>query len=313
MHSGSRRLEDLRREAAAATRGLRGGEQTLIAALEAVQAPGADDTLRRLSRELRVLMSLSAALAGTSSLDDLLDLAAEETRTALDARSVSVSRSEGQAEVLRPLVNAGALAEGELRHPSDEIYRVGDDNQLKALLHEGRAYRCTIDDPDLHPTQRKLLERLDRRSSLAVPVMLGAVAWGELWASRGHDQPVFDEHDLELLNAIAGQLAAGVGRAELFGRMAELALRDSLTGLANRPALEERLSVALEGGGEVALMLCDVDNLRELNDLRGHHGGDWALKAVASTLRAASEFLPTSLVCRLSGDEFGVLSEGASM
>jgi diguanylate cyclase (GGDEF)-like protein len=276
-------------------------------------APGAEDALQRLGRELRVLMSLSGAVAGTNSLDDLLDLAAEEACAALDAASVSVSRWEAQAEVLRTLVNAGALADGEVRHPNDEIYRLGDDDPLKQLLLDGRSYVGAVDDPELYQTERVLLERLGRGSCLAVPVMLGDVSWGELWASRDHDQPAFDEHDLRLLNAIAGLLAAGVGRTELFGRMAELALQDALTGLANRRALEERLGVALDEGGEVTLLLCDVDNLKGLNDIRGHHGGDWALKAVASTLRAVSESLPKTLVCRLSGDEFGILAEGASV
>ena len=206
------------------------------------------------------------------------------------------------------------LADGEVRHPSDEIYRLADDDPLKQLLLEGRSYIGIVDDPELHQTERLLLKRLGRRSCLAVPIMLGDVAWGELWASRGHDQPDFDEHDLRLLDAIAGQVAAGVGRAELFGRMAELALQDGLTGLANRRALEERLERgAREAGGEVTLLLCDVDNLKELNDVRGHHGGDWALKAVAGTLRTAAEALPRTLVCRLSGDEFGILAEGSSV
>ncbi len=63
----------------------------------------------------------------------------------------------------------------------------------------------------------------------------------------------------------------------------------------------------------MTLLLCDVDNLKELNDIRGHHGGDWALKAVASTLRTAAEALPKTLVCRLSGDEFAILAEGSSV
>ena len=273
----------------------------------ALPGEGADtDMLQRLGRELGVLMSLSSAVAAANSLTDLLDLAAEEAREALGAMSVSVSRWEAQAEVLRTTVNVGVLADGELRHPSDEIYRLTDDDPLKQLLLEGRSYLGIIDDPELHQTERLLLERLGRRSCLAVPIMLGDIAWGELWASRGPDQADFDEHDLRLLDAIAGQVAAGVGRAELFGRMAELALQDGLTGLANRRALEERLGMALEEAGEdheVTLLLCDVDNLKELNDIRGHHGGDWALKAVAGTLRTAAEALPQTLVCRLSGDD----------
>jgi diguanylate cyclase (GGDEF)-like protein len=278
-----------------------------------VRRAGADDVLQRLSRELRALMSLSSALAATNSLDDLLDLAAAEAHRALAAASISVSRWEAEAEVLRTVVNVGVLADGEQHHPSDEIYRLTDDDPLKALLLRGRSYFGSVDDPDLHQTERILLERLGRRSCLASPIMLGDVAWGELWASRGHDQPDFDAQDLRLLDAIAAQVAAGVGRAELFGRMAELALQDALTGLGNRRALEERLSVALDKEGEVTLLLCDVDNLKELNDVRGHHGGDWALKAVAGTLRAAAEALPKTLVCRLSGDEFGLLAEGSSL
>jgi diguanylate cyclase (GGDEF)-like protein len=319
MSSGSRRLEDLRREANAAAQGLQGGEHALIAALEALRdRPGSDgdEALQRLSRELRVLMSLSSAVAATNSLTDLLDLAAEEAAAALVARSVSVSRWESQAEVLRTVVNVGELAAGETRHPTDEIYRLTGDDPIRRLLLAGHSYIGVVDDPDLHQTERILLERLGRRSCLAVPIMLGDVAWGELWATRDDDQPDFDEHDLRLLNAIAGQVAAGVGRAELFGRMAELALQDGLTGLANRRALEERLGLALEevaDGEEVTLLMCDVDNLKELNDARGHHGGDWALKAVASALRAGAESLPRTLVCRLSGDEFCILAEGSSL
>ena len=304
--------------------------RALLDCLDAPAAPGAPvrpralpghgagtgDALQHLSRELRVLMSLSASVAATNSLSELLDLAAAESRSALDATSVAVSRWEAQAEVLRTVVNAGELAPGEEIHPSDEIYRLTDDDPLKQLLLEGRSYVGVVDDPDLLQTERVLLERLGRRSCLAVPIMLGEVAWGELWASRDASRPDFDDHDLRLLTAIAGQVAAGVGRVELFGRMAELALQDGLTGLANRRALEERLGLALEDATEeheVTLLLCDVDNLKELNDLRGHHGGDWALKAVAGTLRTAAELLPRALVVRLSGDEFGILAEGAGL
>ena len=151
-----------------------------------------------------------------------------------------------RAEVLRTLVNAGHLAPGETRHPTDEIYRLSGDDALTQLLLEGRSYVGLIDDPGLHSVERSLLERLAVRSCAAVPIMLGDVAWGELWATRGGRHAGFDKHDLRLLNAIAGQLAAGIARAELYGRLAELAFEDKLTGLANRSALHERLELAFE-------------------------------------------------------------------
>jgi len=293
MNSGVRRLADLRREASAAARELQGGEEALDV------------------RELRILLGVSSAVASASSLEELLDLAADQTLPALGAASVSVSRWESGAEILRTLVNAGQLAPGEARHPEDEIYRLSGDDPLKRLLLEGGSYVGLVDDPSLHPLERSLLERLGVRSCVGAPIMLGDTAWGELWATRPAGQPDFGRRDERLLNAIAAQVAAGIARAELYGRMTTLAFEDGLTGLANRHALVERLDLALERGAEVALLLCDVDNLKALNQGRGHHGGDWALKAVAGALRIAAEGLPDALVCRNAGDEFAVLAPGA--
>ena len=297
-NSGVRRLEDLRREASDAARGLQGGEQALDA------------------RELRILLSVSAAVAAASSLNELVGIAADQALAALGATSISVSRWESEAEILRTLVNAGRLAPGEVRHPEEEIYRLSGDDPLKRLLLQGRSYVGVVDDPALHPLERSLLERIGSHSCVAVPVMLGDAAWGEMWATRDASRPDFDERDVRLLTAIAGQVAAGIARAELYGRMSSLAFHDGLTGLSNRHALAERLELVLERveqgrEAEATLVLCDVDDLRTLNQGRGHHGGDWALKAVAGALRVASVALPNAHVCRLSGDEFAILAPGA--
>ncbi len=300
MNSGVRRLADLRREASAAARELQGGEEALDA------------------RELRILLAVSSAVAAASSLEELLDLAADQSLPALEAVSVSISRWESGAEILRTLVNAGRMAPGEVRHPEDEIYRLSGDDPLKQLLLTGGSYVGVVDDPNLHPLERSLLERLGVRSCVGVPVMLGDAAWGEMWATRDASHPDFGPRDVRLLTAIAGQVAAGIARAELYGRMTTLAFQDGLTGLGNRHALSERLEVVLERveqgrETEATLLLCDVDNLKALNQGRGHHGGDWALKAVAGALRQAAEALEGALICRTSGDEFALLAPSASM
>ena len=282
MNSGVRRLADLRRDAMVAARELQGDPQPLGA------------------RDMKTLLGLSSAVAAAPSLEELLDLAADTAVGALGAASVSISRWEIERELLRTLVNSGQLAPGETRHPSDEIYRLSGDDPLKELLLGGQSYAGMLEDPGLHPLERSLLERLGMRSCAAVPIMLGDVAWGELWATRDTDP--FSRHDLQLLGAIAGQVAAGVARAELFSRLSTLAFEDELTGLANRAALQERMELAFDrledGWGEVTLLLCDVDNLKRLNDMRGHHGGDWALKAVATKLRARIRLLDGRRVVR---------------
>jgi diguanylate cyclase (GGDEF)-like protein len=109
--------------------------------------------------------------------------------------------------------------------------------------------------------------------------------------------------------------AADAGqRAQLFRLLAALAFEDQLTGLANRRALEDRLEAAVaaaeRSGGEVALLFCDLDALKELNDADGHEAGDRALVRVAEALTTAADGYAGAFISRIGGDEFCVLLEG---
>jgi diguanylate cyclase (GGDEF)-like protein/PAS domain S-box-containing protein len=103
-------------------------------------------------------------------------------------------------------------------------------------------------------------------------------------------------------------------------RLAELALHDPLTGLANRTLLAERLQEAIdeiaghltgdsESAGQrgVAVYLLDLDEFKEINDVLGHDVGDDMLVAVAGRLQAIVR--PTDTVARLGGDEFVVVCD----
>jgi diguanylate cyclase (GGDEF)-like protein len=270
--------------------------------------PGTGDReARRLEREVHALITVVSAVAAVESLDDLTEIAAEEACAAVGATSVSISRWEADARLLRVIVNVGELSPGEVRRPADEVYRLESDDALRILLMDGQSYVTSLDDPDGLEAEHDLLRSLGRHSCAAVPIMLGGEAWGEIWASRDASLPVFSERDLRFLQTIAGQVAAAVGRTELFARMADLAFRDPLTGVGNRRALEERLELltleSAEAGTELAVLLCDADNLKELNDAEGHQVGDAALRRLAQTLVAEAPGAEP-LVYRLGGDEF---------
>lgn len=86
------------------------------------------------------------------------------------------------------------------------------------------------------------------------------------------------------------------------------AMHDPLTGLANRTLLQEVLQAALEQPGAVdrtAVLACDLDGFKEINDRYGHAAGDDLLVHVAGVLRAATGSGGT--VARLGGDEFVVV------
>jgi diguanylate cyclase (GGDEF)-like protein len=83
-----------------------------------------------------------------------------------------------------------------------------------------------------------------------------------------------------------------------------LALRDELTGLANRRVLEARIRA--EAGGPLAqVALIDLDDFKAVNDRLGHNVGDRLIAAVAQRLRRVVR--PGDTVTRLGGDEFAVL------
>ena len=91
--------------------------------------------------------------------------------------------------------------------------------------------------------------------------------------------------------------------------LARLALKDDLTGLANRRAFvtvgEQLLRLAQRAGETVMLIYIDLDNMKHVNDTYGHAAGDQALVEVADLLLVT--FRESDLIARLGGDEFAVL------
>jgi diguanylate cyclase (GGDEF)-like protein len=86
----------------------------------------------------------------------------------------------------------------------------------------------------------------------------------------------------------------------------DLATRDSLTGLANRFAFEQRLEEGLaDESGDLALLFVDLDDFKQVNDGMGHGAGDLLLRMVAARLTEIAR--PGDLVARVGGDEIGIV------
>ena len=100
-------------------------------------------------------------------------------------------------------------------------------------------------------------------------------------------------------------------RKHLQRQLAHRATHDALTGLPNRMVMADRLGQALirsaRTGGGVALLFCDVDRFKQINDSQGHAVGDQVLEAIARRLQ--NTVRQADVVARFGGDEFVVLLE----
>ena len=97
-------------------------------------------------------------------------------------------------------------------------------------------------------------------------------------------------------------------------QLIEQAFHDPLTGLPNRALFEERVGQALarvrRQHSLLAVMFCDLNDFKEVNDRFGHQAGDDTLRAVAARLEGCIR--ETDTVARFGGDEFVFLLDGLS-
>jgi diguanylate cyclase (GGDEF)-like protein/PAS domain S-box-containing protein len=98
--------------------------------------------------------------------------------------------------------------------------------------------------------------------------------------------------------------------------LAAFALQDGLTGLANRRSFDQTLDRewkrTLREGGQISLLLLDIDHFKQFNDAYGHQAGDDCLRAVAACV-ADHARPPSALACRYGGEEIAVILGGSDV
>ncbi len=113
------------------------------------------------------------------------------------------------------------------------------------------------------------------------------------------------EYRLHYLQRLLGRIQ-GAQLSEMVEQLHELSLRDPLTGLANRRALDEMLEGLAARREQFSVILVDVDSFKAFNDTYGHQIGDDCLRRISAMLRAELRFT-ADRVARMGGEEFMVV------
>ncbi|MBX9246226.1 bifunctional diguanylate cyclase/phosphodiesterase, partial [Actinotalea ferrariae] len=251
------------------------------------------------------LLALARALASARDVDAVAAAVAAAVPPVVGTRASSVMLWEPDRGALRVLATGGHSDEHTEALQSAEI----DAAQMPEVVRLLTRRECMVlESTTASEPLGTLLTRVGARTLLVAPLIAHDSLLGIVTSSW--TTPVSRETQLvglERMAGIAAQAATAVQNAHLLATVRHQSLHDALTGLPNRVLFTRGLDDALRDVGQArssAVLLCDVDRFKTVNDQLGHAAGDELLRQVAARMRG--EVRPADTVGRLSGDEFAV-------
>jgi diguanylate cyclase (GGDEF)-like protein len=263
----------------------------------------------------RIVAAVTQHIRQSLKLDEILQTTADEVRQLFEVDRVVIYRFEPDWS---GLVAVESLAEG---CPSILGFHVMDTcfkTTHAAYYQQGNTRAIEdIETAGLMSCHVELLQSLNIRANLIVPILQKERLWGLLIAHQCSGTRQWQQSEINLLYQLAGQAAIAIQQAELYHQLQtanqelqRLASVDGLTQLANRRCFDDRLSAEWQRlareQSPLSLILCDVDCFKLYNDTHGHLAGDDALRQVADAIVKASR-RPSDLAARYGGEEFAII------
>jgi len=141
-------------------------------------------------------------------------------------------------------------------------------------------------------------------SIVGIPLKIGDKVVGVMNLSR-RNTGEFSQSELHLLEMLANQAAVAISNASLHQMISKKAYTDTITGLSNRRALDERLEIEIinsrRTSSPLAVVMMDLDGFKRVNDTYGHEVGDLVLRAVFNVVSIGLR--STDFIARYGGDE----------
>jgi diguanylate cyclase (GGDEF)-like protein/putative nucleotidyltransferase with HDIG domain len=260
------------------------------------------------TQHLDAIQQLGARLATVVSVPEICDTIGRAITTLLPYDQCRIYLLEDDGHTLQP-VYFSDTKRPEYEGVTAETLAIQVGQGITGWVAETKQ-GALVGDTERHPKGIHIPGTTETNESmLAVPVIFEDRLIGVIVNVKVGINEYTGDH-LRLLTILANHAAVSIFNARLIERLAASARTDPLTGLANRrafeQALEQRLATAVPE--TFAVLMLDVDGLKQVNDARGHAAGDAVLKRVASVL--SSDLRETDLATRWGGDEFLLLMPG---
>jgi diguanylate cyclase (GGDEF)-like protein len=278
--------------------------------------------LERERRLLRGLLEASASMHEALGLDEVLGKIASILAKAGGFSAVAVYMLDRSSGLLHPRAIVGVSEEDMARmranpFPMEDYLPLMRPEMLvsRSYLFDHRRHQMPANSiletalsvPELPPDWSPgMWHPLD---SLTIPLDDGPTRLGLLSLDEPVDRQYPDLPTVQALELFADQCAVAISQVQLHQQLEQLAMTDSLTGLHNRHVLEDTLARELpraqRNGKPCALLFCDIDHFKVVNDQWDHSTGDRILQQVAAISR--QRLRRGDLAARFGGDEFVIL------
>jgi diguanylate cyclase (GGDEF)-like protein len=273
-------------------------ELSLSLASSLVSSQALLSLLKQQSAELDALRKLSLNLTSSLDMPTVLDAIVQEAmRLVNNTRAVHIFLYRNQ--VLK--FGAALKSDG-----STTLFSVPRQDGLTYSVARG-GKTIVVEDMHDHPIYKNA--PLDWNGSIiGIPLKMNERVVGVMNLSRSIVGG-FTSAELRLLNLLADQAAVAISNASLHQQISRKAYSDTVTGLPNRRALDERLEkelhMARRTGQSFAIIMMDLDGFKAVNDTYGHTLGDQVLRVFFNYM--AQGLRTTDFLARYGGDELTLI------
>src|SRR5215208_1556912 len=261
--------------------------------------------LKQQTDELDALKKLSINLTSSLDLPDVLDaVVSEAMRLIENARDVNIFLYKNHKLSFGSALDANGTRNRPWSKPRPNglTYTVAREGEM-----------ITVENMEDHPLFQHVPDHWIG-SIIGIPLKVGQTVVGVMNLSRSIAGG-FSNSELRLLSLLSDQAAVAISNASLHQMISRQAYSDTLTGLPNRRALDERLEEevlsARRNSYSFAVIMMDLDGFKDVNDTYGHATGDDVLRVVFSQMSRGVR--TTDFLARYGGDELTLILSQTEM